>query len=115
MDQELLIRKMEKRYISRRDMLARIPLGVQPDTLWQEMLNRRRAKATILPLNNFRGNPFWYVTTDRMVTASEKIVEALYEDETEMDPYMDAPPVATLEEVFYTSFVEGSQIGRAHV
>ena len=110
MDQELLIRKMEKRYISRRDMLARIPLGVQPDTLWQEMLNRRRAKATILPLNNFRGNPFWYVTTDRMVTASEKIVEALYEDETEMDPYIDAPPVATLEEVFYTSFVEGSQI-----
>ena len=28
----------EQRYTSKRDMISRIPLGTQPDALWQELL-----------------------------------------------------------------------------
>ena len=110
MDREKLFRYLDERYSSKRDMISRIPLGVQPDTLWQELLNRRRTHSTVLPLLNSNGMPYWYVTTNKMVTASEKIVDALFENETEHDPYAQAPPVSTLEEVFYTSYVEGAQI-----
>lgn len=110
MDRERLIQHLNERYCSRREMITRIPLGVKPDALWQELLNLRRSGSTALPLYSCHGMPYWYVTTDKMIAASEKIVEALLENETEFDPYMEAPPVSTLEEVFYTSFVEGSQM-----
>ena len=110
MDRGKLFRHLEQRYASKREMISRIPLGVQPDALWQELLNQRRSKSTVLPLYNCKGNSYWYVTTDKMVAASEKIVDALCENELDFDPYTDAPPVSSLEEVFYTSYVEGAQI-----
>ena len=110
MDRERLFRHLEQRYTSKREMISRIPLGTQADALWQELLSRRRAKSTVLPVYSCFGMPYWYVTTDKMVDASEKIVETLLENETEFDPYTDAPPVSTLEEVFFTSFVDGSRM-----
>ena len=110
MDLERVFRHLEQRYTSKREMLSRIPLGVQPDALWQELLNRRRSGSTALPLYGPKGTPYWYVVTDKMAAASEKVVEALYKDDTEYDPYIEAPVVSTLEEVFYTSYVEGSRI-----
>ena len=110
MDREKLIRHLEQHYFSKRDMLSRIPLGIQPDALWDELQNRRRSKSTVLPLISPRGTPYWYVTTSKMVSASEKIVDTLYENESDFDPYTNSLPVCTLEEIFYTSYVEGSQI-----
>ena len=110
MDKEKLFRQLEQRYSSKRELLSRIPLGIHPDVLWQDLLNRRRAGGEILPLCSHSGMPYWYVTTDKMVSASEKIIEAAFENETEFDPYTNAPTVSTLEEVFFTGFVEGSQM-----
>ena len=110
MDRDMLFRHLEQRYTSKRDMISRVPLGVQPDALWQELLNQRRSKSTVLPLYSYKGTPYWYVTTDKMIAASEKIVEALYESDTEYDPYAEPPTVSTLEEIFFTSYVEGSQM-----
>ena len=110
MDRETLFSHLNRRYCSKREMLSRIPLGVQPDALWQELLNSRRAKSTALPLYTPNGSPYWYVTTDRMIAASEKIVETLYTDGADFDPFTEPPPVVTLEESFFTSYIEGAQI-----
>lgn len=110
MDRNMLFRHLEQRYTSKRDMISRVPLGVQPDALWQELLNQRRSKSTVLPLYSYKGTPYWYVTTDKMIAASEKIVEALYENDVDYDPYAEPPTVSTLEEIFFTSYVEGSQM-----
>ncbi len=110
MNRETLFRHLNRRYCSKRDMLSRIPLGVQPDALWQELLQSRRAQSTTLPLYTSNGSPYWYVTTDKMVAASEKIVETLYSDGNDFDPYTELLPVVTLEESFFTSYVDGSQI-----
>ena len=45
-----------------------------------------------------------------MIASSEKIVSVLFENETEFDPYAEAPPVSTLEEVFFTGYIDGAQI-----
>ena len=87
MDREMLFRKLEQKYISRKELMSHIPLGVQPDELWHELVSRRRSVSTILPLYNHKGMPYWFVTTQKMVSASEKIVETLYENEVDIDPY----------------------------
>ena len=49
MNREKLFKNLEKRYTSKRDMISRIPLGVNPDSLWQELLNLRE---TVLVCDN---------------------------------------------------------------
>ena len=110
MNRDQLIKHLEKRYTSKRGMLSRIPLSIQPDPLWHDLLNMRRSRGTILPLNSYSGASYWFVTTDKMIAASEKVIETLYENETEFDPYTDLLPISTLEEIYYTSYVEGSQL-----
>lgn len=110
MDRERLLTYLDERYASKRDLISRIPLGVKPDELWQELVSRRRAKSVTLPLIGNQGVPLWYVVTDRMVAASEKIVEALYSEGVDVDPYSGPVQVSALEEVFFTGYVEGMQM-----
>lgn len=110
MDKEKLLGYLDRSYSSRRDMLARIPLGADPDLLWEEVQASRRMRSTVLPLCGANGEPLRYVTTDKMKAASEKIVEVLCESEGDFDPYAGLPTVSTLEEIFFTSYVEGSQM-----
>ena len=106
MNKDTLLQYFDRHYIPRRDMLPRIPLGTNPDEFWKEIEGRRRAKSTTLPIHGPAGSPYWFVTTDRMVSASETIVEELMAND---ESTFHGPPVlAPLEEVFYTSYVEGS-------
>ena len=106
MTKETLLQYFNQHHFSRRDVLPRIPLGINPDELWREILSHRKAKSTTLPIHGPRGEPYWYVITDKMVNASVVLVEELMENE---DTAINGQPVlAPLEEVFYTSYVEGS-------
>ena len=110
MDKEKLLAYFQKHYLSRQEVLFKLPLNVSIDSFWPELLNRRKAGATILPLNNARGMPYWYVLTDKMIAASEKLCAEAMELEESIDPYRTPMTSAMTEEVFFTSFVEGAQI-----
>ena len=110
MNRERLFKHLEDHYIPKREMISRIPLGVQPDEFWQDVQNRRRARSISLQLHSPRGIPYWYVVTKKMIAASERIVDEMMANETEFDPYRDTPSASSLEESFFTSYVEGSQI-----
>ncbi len=110
MNRERLFKHLEDHYIPKREMISRIPLGVQPDEFWQDVLNRRRSRSISLNLHNPRGIPYWYVVTPKMVAASEQVVSEMLDNETDFDPYKDTPSASSLEESFFTSYVEGSQL-----
>ena len=82
MNRERLFKHLEDHYIPKREMISRIPLGVQPDEFWQDVLNRRRSRSISLQLHNPRGIPYWYVVTNKMITASEQVVTEMLENET---------------------------------
>lgn len=110
MNREKLYQHLDQHYVSKREMISRLPLDVQPDEIWQDILNRRRVRSTMLPIHSPRGNPYWYVTTQKMATASDRIISEMMENETEFDPYRNLPATTCLEESFFTSYVEGSQL-----
>ena len=110
MNREKLYQHLEQHYVSKREMISRLPLDVQPDEIWQDVLNRRRVRSTMLPIHSPRGNPYWYVTTRKMASASDRIISEMMENETEFDPYRNLPATTCLEESFFTSYVEGSQL-----
>ena len=110
MDREKLLIFFQTHYLSRQEVLFKLPLNVSIDAFWPELLSRRKAKATVLPLNNAAGMPYWYVLTDRMVAASERLCEEALAQDMAFDPYRAGMTSAMTEEMFFTSFVEGAQI-----
>ena len=110
MDKERLMSYFQTHYLSRQEVLFKLPLNVSIDSFWNELLSRRKARATVLPLNNATGMPYWYVLTDRMVAASERLCEEALGQDTDFDPYRTGMTSAMTEEMFFTSFVEGAQI-----
>ena len=110
MDKDRLLQYFRQHYLSRQEVLFKLPLNVSIDTFWPELLNRRKAGATILPLSNASGMPYWYVLTDKMIAASERLCEEAMEQEDCFDPYRAPMTSAMTEEMFFTSFVEGAQI-----
>ena len=110
MNREKLYQHLEQHYVSKREMISSLPLDVQPDEIWQDVLNRRRVRSIMLPIHSPRGNPYWYVTTQKMASASDRIISEMMDNETEFDPYRNLPAATCLEESFFTSYVEGSQL-----
>ena len=108
MDKERLFRYLDRNYCSRNDIIPNIPLGVDPDTIWSEILQSRRERGIELPLKNVNGDNYWYILTSRMISASEVIVDELMEQETTVEPHNNT--VSTIEEIYYTGFLEGAQI-----
>lgn len=110
MDKDRLLAYFQEHYLSRQEVLYKLPLNISIDTFWPELLNRRKAGAIVLPLYNASGMPYWYVQTERMVRASERLCEEAMNQEENLDPYRASVTGAMTEEMFYTSFVEGAQI-----
>lgn len=110
MDREKLFSHLEQYYYPKKDILNRLPLGVPLEGFWQELLNRRMGRRTMLPLHATTGETYWYVVTEKMVAASERIIEELMANEVPYDPYRTHVSVASLEEVYYTTYVEGAVI-----
>ena len=113
MDREKLIRFLETNYLSRQEVLFKLPLNLSIDAFWPELLGRRKAKATVLPLSNPDGMPYWYTLTDKMIAASERLCEEALSQTESIDPYRASMTSAMTEEMFFTSFVEGAQISFA--
>ncbi len=108
MDKERLFKNLERRYSSKCELAAHLPLGVDPDAIWEEVLQSRREKGIQLSLSNTNGEAYWYLLTGKMITASEVIVGELMEHDSICEPHIN--PVSTIEEIYYTGFLEGTQI-----
>ena len=106
MDKERLLRYLNQKYMSKCEIACSLPLGMNADEVWNTILEERFSKRTNLPLRNIHGDCYWYVLTDKMIAASEKIVEELIEHSAEQE----FNSVSTIEEIFFTSYMEGAQI-----
>ena len=110
MDKEKLLNYFQDHYLSRQEVLFKLPLNYSIDAFWPELLARRKNRATLLPLYNASGMPYWYVLTPGMISASERLCEEAIGQDSQFDPYRAEMTSAMTEEMFFTSFVEGAQI-----
>ncbi len=108
MDKERLFRYLDRKYCSKSEIIPNIPLGENADAIWAEILQSRRDRGIELPLKNVNGDAYWYILTNKMISASEVIVDELLEQENTAEPHMST--VSTIEEIYYTGFMEGAQI-----
>ena len=60
LEKERLMAYFQEHYLSRQEVLYKLPLSLSIDAFWPELLNRRKATAAVLPLYNAAGMPYWY-------------------------------------------------------
>ena len=77
MNKEKLLAYFQEHYLSRQEVLFKLPLNYPIDTFWPELLNRRKAQATLLPLYNASGMTYWYVGRGPDGTAPVPAVSAV--------------------------------------
>ena len=112
MDRSSLLNYYMTHYVSRREVLFKLPLTIPIESFWPELLARRRSRAVTLPLRDAEGIPYWYVLTDAMIDAGEKITEMARKEPDAIDPYRAVITDGLMDEMFFTSFIEGAQINR---
>lgn len=71
MDKERLFRNLERKYSSKCELAVNLPLGVDPDAIWEEVMQSRRSRSIQLPLYNVNSEAYWYLLTNKMISASE--------------------------------------------
>lgn len=110
MDKEMLLQRLQAQYLTRQEVLYKLPLNISITSFWPELVERRKLNSTVLPLHGANSKPLWYVLTDKMIAASEKLCTLALEQSDPIDPYKATLTGALTEELFFTSFVEGAQI-----
>lgn len=110
MDKEMLLQRLQVQYLTRQEVLFKLPLNISINTFWPELIERRKLNSVVLPLHRQDGKPMWYVLTEKMISASEKLCALALEASDSLDPYKAEMTSAMTEELFFTSFVEGAQI-----
>lgn len=113
MDKEMLLQRLQAQYLTRQEVLYKLPLNISITSFWPELIERRKMNSTVLPLHGANSKPLWYVLTDKMIAASEKLCTLALEQSVPIDPYKATLTGALTEELFFTSFVEGAQIDLA--
>ena len=110
MDKEMLLQRLQSQYLTRQEVLFKLPLNISISTFWPELVERRKMNSVVLPLHRADGKPMWYVLTDKMIAASERLCSLALDCDVTIDPYKSSLTSAITEEIFFTSFVEGAQI-----
>ena len=110
MDRERLLAFFRTHYLSRREVLNKLPLSMDAESFWKDLQSRRRSDAVTLPLYNPEERAYWYCLTDKMIAASERLSEEAISQTMSLDPYRMQMTGAMTEEMYFTSFVEGAQI-----
>ena len=110
MDRERLLAFFRTHYLSRREVLNKLPLSMDAESFWKDLQSRRRSDAVTLPLYNPEERAYWYCLTDKLIAASERLSEEAISQTASLDPYRMQMTGAMTEEMYFTSFVEGAQI-----
>ena len=97
MDKERLFRYLDRKYCSKSEIIPNLPLGEDADAIWAEVLQKRRERGIMLPLTNVNGEAYWYILTNKMISASEVIVDELLEQDQTSEPHTSS--VSTIEEM----------------
>lgn len=71
MNREMLLERLQNQYLTRQEVLFRLPLNISIDSFWPELVQRRKLSGVVLPLHRSDGKPLWYVLTNRMIAPAK--------------------------------------------
>ena len=110
---ESLIAQFMERYLSRQEIIHRLPVSISIQKFWPELEKERRKRSQKLPLLAQDGKPFWFVLTGGIEKQCDAIAELARRDIAFTGPEFDALfQDAVVDEAVYSSVIEGAFTSR---
>ena len=110
---ESLIAQFMERYLSRQEIIHRLPVSISIQQFWPELEKERRKRSQKLPLLAQDGKPFWFVLTGGIEKQCDAIAEMARRDIAFTGPEFDALfQDAVVDEAVYSSVIEGAFTSR---
>jgi len=110
---ESLIAQFMERYLSRQEIIHRLPVSISIQQFWPELEKERRKRSQKLPLLAQDGKPFWFVLTGGIEKQCDAIAELARRDIAFTGPEFDALfQDAVVDEAVYSSVIEGAFTSR---
>ena len=106
---ESLIAQFMERYLSRQEIIHRLPVSISIQQFWPELEKERSKRSQKLPLLAQDGKPFWFVLTGGIEKQCDAIAELARRDIAFTGPEFDALfQDAVVDEAVYSSVIEGA-------
>ena len=110
---EQLIKQFIDRYLSRKEIVHRLPLAHPIGRFWPELKAARKALAVELPLLDQSGNRFWFVLNQSIEQQCDKVAEMARRDAVFESPVFEAMVEnAVIDEAVFSSMIEGAFTSR---
>lgn len=108
-----LIEQFMERYLSRQEIIHRLPLSISIQQFWPELEKERRSRARVLPLLDQAGNPFRFVRTTNIENQCDAVAALARRNVAFTGPEFDALfRDATVDEALYSGVIEGAFTSR---
>lgn len=111
-DVELLEHFMRD-YLPRRETSYHLPVSASIAEFWPALMNYRRERAVVLPLQSATGEDYWYVPTVKLIASGDKVAEKARREVASSKPYIQAlANDSMLDEAYFSSLIEGAATTR---
>lgn len=106
---QALINDFITRYLSREEVMRRLPLHISIQDFYPDLLHARRQQGQILPLMTQEGKEFWF-TVNPSITCQVDRISAAARRENVLKPWVldRLQETAVIEEAVFSSMIEGA-------
>lgn len=106
---EQLIEQFMNRYLSRAEIIHRLPVSQPISQFWPALQRERRARSISLPLSDQNGQPFWFVLHPGIERQCDVIAELARRDAVFDNPALESMvDDAVIDEAIFSSMIEGA-------
>lgn len=108
-----LIEQFMERYLSRKEIIHRLPVSMPISKFWPALQQERRKQAIPLPLPDQQGNPFWFVLNGSIERQCNHVAELARQDAVfDMPVFAEMMDDAVMDEAIFSSMIEGAFTSR---
>lgn len=108
-----LIDQFMERYLSRREIIHRLPVSMPIAKFWPVLQEERRRRSIPLPLTDQRGAPFWFVVNASVERQCDSVAALARRDAVfEIPALADRLDDAVIDEAVFSSMIEGAFTSR---
>ncbi len=106
---EQLIEQFMSRYLSRAEIIHRLPVSQPISQFWPALQRERRARSISLPLPDQGGQPFWFVLHPGIERQCDAVAELARRDAVFDNPaFEEMVDDAVIDEAIFSSMIEGA-------
>lgn len=106
-ERQELIKFFYDRYMTKEEVMYRLPLSFDIDEFWADELEYRRQGADLLPLHSSSGEQYYFNKTPMYISAADTVI-AMARNSSDTSVFADLGNGSLIDEAYYSSIIEGA-------